>query len=803
MFQNYIIIAIRNLKRQKMFSFINIVGLAIGITTCMFISFWVQRELSYDTFHENSTRIFRVERELFRDNFYSRWPICGGLYKQALIDDFPEIENAARFWRRMYSIKDKNNFNYRQELFAVDNSIFEIFDFGLETGDEKTALVEPYSTVLTSANAEKYFGTLDVVGKSLTFEWDDEPVDFKVTGILKEVPKNSHIHFDMLISISTYPLERFTNWRSNYLYTYVLMKESTQKAQLEEKLKFFVEQHLEPYYGDLTIQGDDIHKVLKMHLFPVTDIHLNPSVNWELEPGGNISSVYIFSSIAILILVIAGINFMNLSTARANKRAKEVSLRKTIGALNSQLKYQFIQESVLMAVFALIISQLLLFLFIPAYNFIFNENLVVSALYQGSNFPIIFLVTLTVGFLSGLYPAFYLTRFEPAIVLKGEILRGSRKSSFRRTMVILQFCISIILIVGMFTVYMQMRYIQNSGLGFDEENMVILPVRSTQVVEGYESFRNELLTYGNIKSVAASADLPGDPLFSNSSVFNREVSDDNINMIFMYCGYDFIDTYNMEIIAGRNFSRFVSSDTAGTLILNESAVRRIGWSPEEAIGKKLGSGDPYRETSIIGVVKDFNFKSLREEIEPMTMVLAPQYITAISLKIEPGEIITTLDLIKKKWQNIFPGEFYTQMFLEDQIEQLYDNEKKMQSILMVFSSLSILVACLGLFGLAAYTVEDKTKEIGIRKTLGASIPRILVLLTKEFVKWVTISIFIAFPISYYLMDNWLQNFAYHINLGLAPFILAAIVSLMISIITVSIQVVKAALKNPIDTLRYE
>ncbi|MFC2134370.1 ABC transporter permease [Bacteroidota bacterium] len=803
MFNNYFKIAVRNLKTHKMFSFINVFGLAIGIATFMLLSFWVQRELSYDQFHENASRIYRIERELFRDNLYSRWPICGARYKQALIDDYPEIENAVRFWGKTYSITDKNNFVHQQHLYAADNSVFEIFDYGLEIGDEKTALVEPYSIVLTSEDAEKYFGTQDVVGKSLLFEYYGEPVNFKITGVLKELPENSHIQFDMLMSISTLPEEVFGSWRSNYLYTYVLVKEGTDRTALEDKLKMFVEKRLEAHYGDLTPNGENIHKVLKMHLFPLTEIHLNPSINFEWGQGGSITTVYVFSSIAILILIIAGINFMNLSTARANNRAKEVGIRKTVGALNIHLKMQFIQESIFLAVIALLISILLVFALVHIYNAVFNENFSAIQFLSFSNLSGLFVVTLLVGLFSGLYPAFYLTRFEPISVLKGGIFKGNTKSSFRKILVIFQFTISIVIIVGMLIVYMQMHYIQNKGLGFNRENLVVVPVRSSNVRNGFEAFRNQLLSFGKIKSVAASADLPGDPQYGNNSVYNREVSDESINMIVMYCGYEYVDTYNMEIVVGRNFSRDIASDTAGTLILNEAAVKRIGWQPDEAVGKNLYNGGTDVPTKVVGVVKDFNFKSLREEIEPMMLVLLPHYFTSISIRILPGNLTTTLDFIKRKWEEMFSEELYSKSFLTDRLEQLYENEKKTQSILFVFSILSILIACLGLFGLAAFTAEDKTKEIGIRKTLGASISRIILLLSKEFLMWVIIANLIAWPISYFLMNNWLDNFAYHIYLGWMPFLSSAIISLIIALFTISFHVLKSAGRNPVDTLRYE
>jgi len=372
MLRNYLKIAYRHFARNKLFSFINLFGLAIGLSICTIISLWVQRESSYDRFHANAQRIYRIERELFRDNVYSRWPIVGGQYKQALIDDYPEIEKATRVWQRLITIKDHNNFTHRQDLFAVDNAIFDIFDFGLVEGDEQTALTKPMTVVLTRENALKYFDTEDVIGKQLTFELGGEPTDFEVTGVLKEVPENSHIHFDMLMSISSYPEDEFTGWRSNYLYTYVLVQEGISRLDLEGKLKTFVTRHLESHYGDLLTQGFGIHEVLKMHLFPITSIHLHPSENWEIEAGGNMASVYIFSLVALLILIIACINFVNLSTARSSKRALEVSLRKTVGAGQMQLRGQFIQESMLLAFLALLLALVLDMLLIPAYEQIFH-----------------------------------------------------------------------------------------------------------------------------------------------------------------------------------------------------------------------------------------------------------------------------------------------------------------------------------------------------------------------------------------------------------------------------------------------
>jgi len=804
MIMNHLKIAYRNFIRHKLYSFINVFGLAVGLSICMIISLWVLRELSYDRFHENAQNIYRIERELFRDNLYSRWPIVGGAYKQALIDDFPEIENAVRFWRREFAIKDHKNDVHRQEMFAVDNSVFDMFDFQLEEGDEKTALLEPRTVVLIRENAFKYFGSEDAVGKFLTFEWEGEQVDFKVTGILEEVPENSHIHFDMLISIASYPEEEFADWRSNYLYTYVLVSEDTSKSELKEKLKAFVAQRLEPHYGDLLILNKDmgIHDALTMHLFPITDIHLHPSINWEVEAGGSISSVYIFSSIAVLILIIACLNFVNLSTARANKRAKEVSLRKTVGADKSQLQGQFIQESVLLAFVALGLGFVISALFIRAFNGIFAENLSLSVLLQPKNLIILVAATFFVGVLAGLYPALYLTRFEPVEVLKGGPRSGSGKSVFRRNLVVVQFSISIVLIVGMLTVYKQMRFIQTRSLGYDKENVAILPVRSRQIAQNYESFRNELKNNSQIISVSASSEVPADTHYSNSN-YNRLDSDEPILLYQFFSDYDYMETYRMEMLAGRAFSRDFSTDTDGTVILNESAAQRFGWTPEEAVGKRLDQGNPDSAAQVVGVVRNFNYKSLRREVEPMALILYPDYIRKISVRIMPGDIERTLTFIHEKWESTFSGEEFEFSFLDNRINQLYASEKKMQNIFIIFSSLSILVACLGLLGLVSFTAELKTKEIGIRKVLGASTGNVILLMSKEFVKWIILANIVAWPLGWFLMNKWLQNFAYRANIGWFIFLLSGLITILISIFTFIFQTIRAACANPVNSLRYE
>jgi putative ABC transport system permease protein len=802
MLKNHLKIAYRNFVRHKLYSFINVFGLAIGISICLIISLWVLRELSYDRLHKKADRIYRVERELFRDNAYSRWPITGGYYRRALVEDYPEIVNAVRFWRREYAIRDQNNDIHRQEMFAVDNSIFEIFDFRLVEGDERTALKEPKTVVLTRKMAARYFGTGDAVGQSLPFEWQGEQVDFKITGILEEVPENSHVHFNMLISMANYKEDPYDSWRGNNLYTYVMVAENTSIQDLEEKLKVFVTQRLEPHYGDLLLDGRNIHEVLKMHLFPINDIHLHPSPNWEVEPGGDISSVYIFSCIAVLILIIACLNFVNLSTARASKRAKEVSLRKTVGAEKRQLRVQFLQESVLLAFVSLVLALIMSSLFIQAYNGIFAENLSLSAFLQPYHMFFIAGATLVVGVLAGLYPAFYLTRFEPVQVLKGGPYSGSGKSVFRRNLVVVQFSISIMLMVGVITVYKQMSYIRSRSLGFDKENVVILPVRSERVAQNYEAFRNELIQNPRILSASASSEVPADSHYSNSYV-NRVGFEDPVSTILFTCDYDYVETYRMELLAGRTFSREFSTDVEGTIILNESAARRIGWTPEESIGQRLEGAYEESASLVVGVVKNFHYKSLHREVEPMALLLYPGYIRDISVRIGRGDVGRTINFIRQRWERLFTGEQFEYSFLDSRIDRLYESEKKMQDLFLIFSALSILVACLGLLGLVSFTAELKTKEIGIRKVLGASTGHVIILLSKEFVKWILLANILAWPLAWFMMSKWLQNFAYRTQIGVIVFLSAGFAALAIAALTFIFQTVKTARAKPVNSIRYE
>jgi putative ABC transport system permease protein len=806
MFTNYIKITLRNLFRNKLYTFINIFGLAIGLAACMMIYFWVQDELSYDRFHQNSERIYRVERKVDFREVHGQWPITSGPYGPALARDYVEVENFARLDRNEISIKDHKNTFHRQNLIFTDNSIFEVFNFSLAEGNSQTALIQPKSIVLTREEAIKYFGTEDVIGRSLTVDWDEQVTDFQITGILEEVPHNSHVHFEMLGSLSTYSDERLTPWFNNSIHTYVLLKEGAAADDLEKKLSAFLTKYMAADFAAFLGPEADINDVFQLKMNPLLNIHLHPAEQFEIEPQGSMISVYIFSMIAILILIIACINFMNLSTARANKRSKEVGIRKTIGAYKHQLWRQFLSESVLLAFIALILAVLLIKVFIPVFNTIANKSLSTGLLYLPKNLVILIGITLFTGLLAGLYPAFYLTAFEPAKVLKGSALSGTGKSAFRRSMAVLQFVISITLIIGTLIIYRQMEYIQNKSLGFDKENVVLITTESNTVRQNIDFFCNTLKDDARILSVGASSNVPGSSMFSDT-VFKRGDSDELFNLIYMATDYEFVDTYKFRVIEGRQFSKEFGTDIQGAVMINEAAAKEIGYTPEEAVGKKLNrattSPEEYIEGTIVGVVEDFHFKSLHRTIEPFLLMLNFEYIRIISIRIQPGDVRGTLDFIHQKWVETFPEEEFDYSFLDDRINLLYESEGKIRNIFLVFSILSIFVACLGLFGLAAFTAQERTKEIGVRKVLGASEINVFVLLSKEFTKWVFLANIIAWPVAYFVMTKWLQNFAYRMDMGLWPFVSAAVLAFMIALITVSYQFIRAALTDPVDYLRYE
>ena len=792
MLKNYLKIAFRNLIRHKTFSLINISGLAIGMACCLLITIFVQDELSYDRFHENANRIYRIASEENRRGVIANYPFVFSGIPPILQSDYSEVLDYVRFDPRenvLISSEDKEF--YEERLFYTDASVFDMFTFPLLKGDPKTALKEPYSLVLTQKMADKYFRGVDPVGQTLTV---DNEKDYKITGVMENVPRNSHIKFDCLASIATLEAQdpRYGKLWAWNCYTYLLLPKDYSYPDLESKFPDFIRRH----------RGEKAVEAYTFYLQPLTRIHLHSHLGFEIEANGDIRYVYIFSAIAFFILLIACINFMNLSTARSAKRAKEVGLRKVLGAERSRLIKQFLGESLALSLVALPAAVALIELFLPAFNTLTGKELRID--YFGNS--VVFLgligILLFVGILSGTYPAFFLSAFRPAAVLKGRLKTGAGSSLFRKILVVVQFSISIVLIAGTIIITNQLDFIRDKKLGFDKDHVIVIPVMRSGIGHNFETFKRELLQSPNVQSVSGSTSVPS--FVPTRSVFIPEGAEEGQRLTLrnVLLDIDFIQTFGMEIKEGRDFSRDFATDAKEAFIVNEAAVQEFGW--ESAVGKKLIDLEGPRG-SVIGVVKNFHFRSKHQKIEPLVFSLLPssRYVYLISVKINPSNIRDTLSFLKSQWEKFSPEWPFEYFFLDDNYDRLYKSEERLRHVFLTFTFLGIFIACLGLFGLAAFTTEQRTKEIGIRKVLGASVPNILILLSKEFTKWVVLANVIAWPIAYFAMNSWLRNFAYRISIEWWMFILAAVLVLVVALCTVGFQAAKAALANPSDALRYE
>ncbi|OGU60104.1 MAG: hypothetical protein A2V66_10470 [Ignavibacteria bacterium RBG_13_36_8] len=814
MFKNYLKTALRNIKKHKGYAFINITGLAVGLGICLLILLFVFDEFSYDKYHDNADRIYRVERQGTYQGKEYHTPVTPHPMGPALVRDYPEIKAAVRFDYNDIPIKDWNNQSNEERIYFTDSNVFEVFSFKLLKGDPATTLVEPNSIILTEEMAQKYLNTKDALGKILTVKWGEKDISFNVTGIMEIIPMNSHLRTDFFASYSTldnlYGPERLGTWLSNSIYTYILLDKNADIAELNKKLTSFIEKYLGQTYRQVLGPNINLNEIIQLHLRPLTEIYLYS--NLEFEPGatGDIKTVLIFLAISILILLIACINFMNLSTARSASRAKEVGLRKVVGATRNYLIKQFLAESILLTAASLIIAIFFVLLLLPA----FNSFTVKEMSFNFFKSPLLLVgllgIAVVVGIGAGIYPAFYLSAFEPAQVLQKTQQSGSKGGStlLRKGLVIFQFSITIILLVGTFIIMSQMNYLHNKKLGFNKEHVIVASVNDANTLSKIETLKNNLKQNPDIISVGASGRVPGNKSWSDT-VFRREGWTENEILIVRHFAVDedFVPTLGMELVAGRNFSREYSTDRESSIILNDIAVKQFGWAtPEEAIGKKvflMTSATDNITMTVIGVLKDFHYKSLHQAIEPLGIYQNPEYINYLSIRIKGKNIDKTTSFIEKKFREISPSSDFEYSFLDENFNKLYQSDERMQQLFGYFSGFAIFIACLGLFGLAAYVTERRTKEIGIRKVMGASVKQIIFLLSKEFVKWVTIANIIAWPVAWLLMSDWLQGFAYRIELNIWPFIIAGITAIIIAISTVMYQSVKAAISNPVDSLKYE
>ena len=795
MIKNYLTVAVRNIARNKTFSAINILGLAIGMACCILILLYVQDELSYDQYHEHAHRIYRVAAEGKVAGTMRQFAITPFPMGPALVRDYPEVIKAVRFFqgtnpRRL--VEDQHGHVFFEDgVLFTDANVLEVFNFPLSQGDPKTAFLEPFSIVITEAVAQKYFGKQNPMGQTLTL---DKKAWFKVTGVLKDTAHNTHSQFDFLAS----PILQEPGWFNHEFYTYLLLQQNDSAGELEAKLPNFIETHAGEQYkaAGLTI---------KYFLQPLTDIHLHSHLEWEMSPNGDIRYVYLFLSIAFFVLVLACVNFMNLSTARSATRSKEVGMRKVVGANRSQLIRQFIGESIWLALVALLFAIVLVELSLPEFNAFIQRELALN--YTGNWHVVLALlsVALFAGLLSGIYPAFFLSAFQPVEVLKRMLTRGLKTSSSRKTLVVFQFVISIILIIGTVVVYGQVDYIRNKKLGFNKEHVIVMPNPGKQLTERYRSI---LSTYGNVLNTSRSVSVPGRKLPSN---LFRPSSDsaysDGLIINHLQVDHGFISTYGLELIEGRDFSKDISSDKYGTFILNEAAMRKLGWTSRanqklELIFPEGGKLKVVVQGDVVGIVKDFHYKSLHHEIEPL-IIMTVNWFAYFSIRIRSDDVAGTLSFLKAQWKEIAPNKPFDYFFLDDDYDKLYRAEEQIGTLFGLFSLLAIFVASLGLFGLASFTAQQRIKEIGIRKVLGASVSNLVLLLSKEFAILVGLANLITWPIAYYAMNRWLQDFAYRIDLEIWAFVLSGFLALLIALTTVSYQAYKVARTNPVDALRYE
>jgi putative ABC transport system permease protein len=785
MIKSYLKIAIRNLIKHRAYSFINVSSLAIGMACAILILLWVQDELSYDRFHENSKYIYRVAIQEDSPHGTNRYAITPAPLAPVLEETYPEITDTARVYKLQSVVRHKDA-QFREEYIMTDPSFLKMFTFPLVKGDLNTALNSPDSIVITQETAEKYFGQEEPIGKTLNIH---NTFDLTVTGVLKNIPHNSHLKFDMLVPfvLAEKLGSSLDSWYEYQYYTYVQLNNGTTTNEVNKKIKDIIAK-IDPDTSS------------KPYLQKLTEIHLHSNANYDIEGQGDIRYIYIFTVIALFVLLTACINFMNLSTARSTNRSIEIGVRKVVGAFRTSIMQQFLGESILLAFIALIIAVFMIQFFLPVFNNLSGKQLSLKDIGSISILVRLLGVAIITGIISGSYPALLLSSFKPVHILKGTLAKGSRGAAFRKALVVVQFALSIILVISAGIAYKQLDYIRNKNLGFDKDHLLYVPLGDQTNIQAYYSFKNELKQNAKILGVSASDRILANIGSKTSNNHWEGKNPDETIYIYRYIvDFDFIETLKMKLVEGRSFSPEFPTDLTKAFVVNQEVLKLMG--VESAAGKRLRFWGI--DGTIIGVVKNFHFKPLHNIIEPIAMLVFPKYLQYTYIRIHPQDISSTLGFIKKKWEKFYSGSLFEYKFLDDDFDAMYRTEQRMGKILNCFSVLAILVACLGLSGLASFTAEKKSKEIGIRKVLGASVMNIAIMLSKDFVKWVSVANLIAWPIAYFAIGRWLQNFAYRTNISIWPFLMAAILTFLTTFLTVSYQSIKAATANPADSLRHE
>jgi len=788
MLKNYVKVALRNLQKHKGYAFINVAGLAVGITSCLLILLYGQDEVRYDRFHAHADRMYRVlEANTAETNASSMFFVA-----DRLVEAYPEVQAATRLFRHWEAplIALEQTGYIEDQFFFADSAFFDVFSFPLLRGDPETALDAPFSVVLTETAARQYFGDADPMGRTMRYNTRHE---LRITGVMQDVPSQSHFRPDFVAAMPTLPLVSYARIQEQWkvFYTYVVLREGVPADDLAQKAEDFYRRHYGP---------DSPARLL---LQPVTEIHLRSQVANEIEANSDVRYLYLLSAIGLLILLIACINYMNLATARSAHRAREVGMRKMAGAYRGQIVRQFFGESLFLSLLALLLSVGLARLLLPVLNQLTGKAL---SLDLGAGWLLAggIGLALWVGLIAGVYPALFLSRFHPAEVLKGQFRSSRHGRWLRKSLVVVQFATSVVLLIGTLVVYQQLDYVRASKLGFDTEQVVVIPVQDPEVRRHYATLCEEWLRNPEVVAVGAtSSSYPGRSHSFGHTVKRVGASEDEAVVMYRnWVDSSFVGTLGLELAAGRGFSGAREAEETAVL-LNEAAVQALGWTaPEAALGETvlLGASE---ERMVLGVVKDFHFKSLHHRIEPL--ILTPQYHTPTNLlvRIRPREVPRTLNTLQATWERFSPGQPFTYTFLDDTVEALYRADARWGQVVGYAALLALLIGCLGLFGLAAFSAEQRTKEVGVRKALGASVFGLVALLSGDFLRLVGVAFVVAAPVAYAIMHHWLENFAYRIEMSWQTFLMAGLIALLVAVVTVSYQAIKAALADPVKSLRYE
>ncbi len=821
MLRNYLIITVRNFVKNKLYSFINVCGLAVGLACTLFILLWVRDEVSFDRFHENANAIYRMNWDFKWNNSEGLGPGTPPPLAAALVNEIPEVSAATRvFPVSKMIVRYENKFFNEPLIRGVDANFFQLFDFALLSGDSRTALAEPNSAILTEETAAKYFGNASALGQIITIGEEKLVFGkkryhnaFKVTGIVKSPPHNSHLQFDILTSMSSHPEVAYFDWSWFWMQvaTYAKLKPDISSSAVEAKIPAIVKKYAPAAFARVGFSYDEMVASGGRWNFvfqPLTDIYLRSGQTGNrLGPISNEVYVYIFSTIAAFILLIACINFMNLATARSANRAKEVGVRKALGSRKSMLVGQFIVEAIALSAIAMPMALFLVEWFIAPFNQLAGKNLQLNLFASPGLSATLILLVLFVGLVAGSYPGFYLSSFQPVQILKGAVRSGSRNQKLRSGLVVFQFAITIGLIVCTLLVQKQMDFFRQADMGFDKEGVVIISNDNRRLGNHAEAFKERLQGDSRFRNASLATSVPPDFGFQDSyHAAGKRGEQIDLQLNSYMADEDFLATLGIALVQGRNFSKEFSTDTAGVL-LNEAAVKYFGW--EDPLGKTLTyPGGDNREYKVIGVMKDFNYVTLRTPITPFALFHSASQSYEISnscvvVRIPRTDLANSLEVLESEWKTFAPTMPFEYKFLGEGFDEQYLAEQRLGRIFLIFSALTIFIACIGLLGLAAFATEQRTKEIGIRKVLGASVPNLLALFSKDFSKWVLLANLIAWPVAYFAMNKWLQDFAYRINIEWWIFALAGGIALVIALLTVSTQAIKAALANPVEALRYE